>query len=123
MKDTKKFNAGNKRRRRRNGQVRSQAQELAQKESSGRLSAENSAQPCEPIQPPFPGGMKLQPDGQERIRKLWEHKQSELETRWATRQAHQAGQDTRRERAIKIGCSIGGAVLVVLLCTVAWFGA
>lgn len=123
MKATKKSVAGNQRRRRRNGQVRSQAQQLAQKERTRCLSAENGGRPSEPNQPPSPSGLKPLSDGQERIRRLWEHKQGELETRWASAQARQAGQDTRRRRAIKIGCSIGGAVLVVLLCIIAWFAA
>jgi hypothetical protein len=105
----------------RNGQVRPQAQQQAQKEGSGGLAGESRGKPFEPIEPPFSPGLKTQPKTQERLCKLWEHKQGELETRWATAQAHQAEQDTRRKRAIKIGCSIAAAVLVVLLCTVAWF--
>jgi hypothetical protein len=123
MKVPKKSNAGNKRRRKGNGQVRSRAQLPAQKESFDGLAAESSGKPYEPIQPPPPRGLKAQADGQERLRKLWEHKQGELEMRRATAQAHQAGQDTRRKRAVRIGCSIAAAVLVVFLCTVAWFAA
>jgi hypothetical protein len=57
------------------------------------------------------------------MRQLWEYKQGELEARQATAQAHRAGLATRRKRAIKIGCGIGGAVLLLLLCTVVWFAA
>ena len=121
MKVTKKSSAGNRRRRNSNGQVRPKVQQQTQMKSSGCLSEESRGKPSVPTQPPFPGGLKTQPDEQERLRKLWEHKQGELETRWATAQAHQAGQDNRRKRAIKIGCSIAGVVLVVLLCTIAWF--
>jgi hypothetical protein len=101
--------------------VRPPAQQQAQKGGFDGLVGASRSKPYEPIQPSFPPGQKTQPDGQERLRKLWEHKQGELETRWATAQAHQAAQDTRRKRRIKIGCSIAGAVLIVLLCTVAWF--
>jgi hypothetical protein len=105
MKVSKKSNAGNKRRRKGNGLVRPPAQQQAQKEGFGGSAGESRGKP----------------DGQERLRKLWEHKQGELETRWATAQAHQAEQDTRRKRAIKIGCCIAVAVLLVLVCTVTWF--
>jgi hypothetical protein len=121
MKVTKKSSAGNRRRRKGNGQVRPPAQQQAKKEGFEGLVGASRRKPYEPIQPSFPPGLKTHPDGQERLRKLWEHKQGELETRWATAQAHQAAQDTRRKRRIKIGCSIAGAVLIVLLCTVAWF--
>ena len=121
MKVPKKSNAGNKRRRKGSGQVRPRAQQQAQKKGFGSLEVESRSNPYEPIRPPFPVELKTQPDGQERLRKLWEHKQSELETRWANAQAHQSAQATRRKRAIKIGCSITAAVLVVLLCAVAWF--
>jgi hypothetical protein len=121
MKVPKKSNAGNKRRRKGSGQVHPRAQQQAQKKGFGGLEVESRSNPYEPIQPPFPPGPKTHPDGQERLRKLWEHKQGELENRWATAQAHQAAQDTRRKRTIKIGCSIAAAVLVVLVCTIAWF--
>lgn len=121
MKVPKKFNSGNKRRRKGKGMMRPRAQQQAHKEGLGALAGETRGKPYEPIQPPFPPGLKTQPDGQERIRKLWEHKQAELETRWATAKAHQAEQDTRRKRTTKIGCSIAVAVLVVLVCTVARF--
>jgi hypothetical protein len=121
MKVPKKFNAGNKRRRKGKGLVRPPAQKQAQKEDFGGLAEESRCKPYEPIQPPFPPGLKTQPDEQERLRKLWEHKQGELETRWATAKAHQAEQEARRKRTIKIGCSIAVAVLVVLVCTVTWF--
>lgn len=119
----KKTNAGNKRRRKRNQQVRPQGQQQAEYGASSCLLGESKGKPREPTQPSFPGGLKTQADGLERIRKLWEHKQGELETRWATAQAHQAGKDARRKRAIKIGSSIASAVVVVLLCIVAWFAA
>jgi hypothetical protein len=123
MKVTKKPNAGNKRRRKGKGQARPQAQLQAQKESSGCLLGESKGKPREPTQPPFPDRLKTQPDGLERIRKLWEHKQGELESRWAKAQDHQARQDSRRKRAIIIGSSTASAVLVALLCIVAWFAA
>jgi hypothetical protein len=121
MKVPKKSNAGNKRRRKGNGLVRPPAQQQAQKEGFDGLAGASRGKPYEPIQPSFPLGLKTQPDGQERLRKLWEHKQGELETRRATAQAHQSAQDTRRKRTIKIGCSIAAAVLVVLLCAITWF--
>jgi hypothetical protein len=121
MKVSKKPNVGNNRRRKGKGQARPQAQLQAQKGSSGCLLGESKGTPREPSQPSFPGRLKAQPDGLERIRKQWEHKQGELESRWVKAQAQQAQQNARRKRAIKIGSSIASAVLVALLCIVAWF--
>jgi hypothetical protein len=121
MKVMKKSSLGNKRRRKGNGQARPRVKQQAQKEDFGGLAGESKSNPYEPIEPPFSSGLKTQPDGQERIRQLWEHKQGELETRWATARARQSAQDIRRKRAIKIGRRIAAAVLVVLLCAVAWF--
>lgn len=77
----------------------------------------------DPTQMPHFGGLKTQPDGPERIRKMWECKQEELETRWATAQARQAEQRIRRKRAIKIGSSIASAAIPLLLCIAAWIAA
>ena len=121
MKDTKKSKAGNKGRRKGSGQVCPKVQHQAQKEDFGGLAGETKGKLGEPIHPPFPIGPTIQPDAQERVRKLWEHKQGELETRWASAQAHRAEQAARRKRAIKISRSTAAAVLVVLLCTIAWF--
>ena len=123
MKVTKKPNVGNNRRRKGKGQARPKAQPQAQKESFSCLLGESRSKPREPTQPSFPGRLKAEPAGLERIRKQWEHKQGELESRWTKAQAHQAWQNARRKRAIKIGSSIATAILVVLLCIVAWFAA
>jgi hypothetical protein len=121
MKVMKKSGLGNKRRRKGNGQARPRVKQQAQKEDFGSLAGESKSTPYEQFEPPFSPRLKTQPDGQERIRQLWEHKQGELETRWVTAQARQSAQDTRRKRAIKIGCSIAAAVLVLLFCAIAWF--
>ena len=119
----KKSNGDNKRRLKRNHQVRPQAQQRAENGTSSFLLRESKAKPRAPTQPPFPGGLKTQTDGLEQIRKRWEHKQDELEIRWATAQALQAGKDARRKRTIKICSSIASTGVVVLFCIVAWFAA
>lgn len=123
MKATNKANAGSKRRRKRVGQVRPRVQQQATKQGPGSLVKEVKDRQRDPTQMPHSAEQKTPPDGLERIRKMWEYKQEELETRWATAQAHQAEQRTRRKRAIKIGSSIAGAALALLLCIAAWIAA
>jgi len=121
MKKPKKSSAGNKRRRKENGQARLKTEQNTRKEGSDRLSRMVEAKPREPGSLNSPAGRRPRQDDDERKRKLWERKQAELEARWLTAQSRQTEEHAARKRTLKIAYGITGATLAVLLCVLAWY--
>lgn len=121
MKKPKKSSAGNKRQRNQNGQARQKAEQRIYKESSDRLSRVHETKPSEPVPSRSAAGRKPRRDEDERKRKLWERKQSELEARWVAAQARQTEENIARKRTMRVACGIAGAMVAALLCFFAWY--
>lgn len=120
MKNSKKVTSKNRRRQKGQGQSRAKSQPQVNRGGLDETVGIHRAQPCEPT-PPSSIGRKSEPEEVERIRKLWEGKQAELEGRWAIAQSRQTAQNTARRQKLKIAYIVTGAVLSALLCIVAWY--
>ena len=121
MKKLKNPSAGNKHRRKGNGQPRPRTAQPKHKENSSLHPGVHDAKSFEPTPLHLFVGRKPQRDREERKRELWERKQAELETRWTTARSRQIEEDTARKRTIKIVWGITGTVLATLLCILVWY--